>query len=357
VFNGGSTTIRGVAIIGTTGLASTTTGTCTATSPGTSPDGPGRTTYKCTFGTALAPDINGDTEVEITLTFSDGNTTEVEIGITGTFLVAGFTVAPDFPTIAPTSVTFTSTAVTGSPGYTPVGAITYSWSFGDGTTSALANPNHVYTSPGEYTVSLTVSDSNSPPVTGSVEHAILVFNNFLVVSFTNSPPSPVPGQAVSFASTVTGGNGYPPATPLTYSWNFGDGTACTGTSSSPGTCTGTAASPTHTYGPAGNYQVKVSVTDASGVGGTRVQFVLVAPFTVDFTCTKSSLTVSCTASTTNGNPPFSYSWSFGGAGSGTGLSGPNPMFTYSAPGTYSVKLTVTDNNGNMATMTHTITVP
>jgi PKD repeat protein len=33
----------------------------------------------------------------------------------------------------------------------------YSWTFGDGTTSTLANPSKVYLSPGEYTVTLTVA--------------------------------------------------------------------------------------------------------------------------------------------------------------------------------------------------------
>lgn len=36
------------------------------------------------------------------------------------------------------------------------GPLSYSWNFGDGKTSALANPTHTYTSPGTYTVTLTV---------------------------------------------------------------------------------------------------------------------------------------------------------------------------------------------------------
>jgi PKD repeat protein len=251
IFTGSTTTVTGVSVVGTTGLTSTTPGTCTVTL--TAPDGPGRTTYTCTFGTALAPDINGDTEVEITLTFSfPGVTTQVEIGIPSNSLIVGFTVAP-FAPIAGQSVSFTST-VAGSPGYTPVAPLTYFWNFGDRKFSNVANPSHAYILPGTYRVSL-------------------------------------------------------------------------------------------------------DVTDANGVFGSTSVNVVVVPFTVDFTCTKSGLTASCTASTQGGNPPFSFSWSFGGAGSGTGLSGPNPTFTYSAAGTYSITLSGTDNTGNTATVMHSITVP
>ncbi|HRF38461.1 MAG TPA: PKD domain-containing protein, partial [Saprospiraceae bacterium] len=48
-------------------------------------------------------------------------------------------------------------------------ATTYLWNFGDGTTSTLQNPSHTYATPGNYTVSLTVtntcgSDTQTRPV-------------------------------------------------------------------------------------------------------------------------------------------------------------------------------------------------
>jgi PKD repeat protein len=340
IFTGSTTTVTGVSVVGTTGLTSTTPGTCTVTL--TAPDGPGRTTYTCTFGTALAPDINGDTEVEITLTFSfPGVTTQVEIGIPSNSLIVGFTVAP-FAPIAGQSVSFTST-VAGSPGYTPVAPLTYSWDFGDGTTGTGASTSHTYGLAGTYTVRLAVTDANS--AAGTTEHIITIQSNFLAVSFNFAPPAPVPGQSVSFTSTVAGSPGYTPVAPLTYFWNFGDRKFSN------------VANPSHAYILPGTYRVSLDVTDANGVFGSTSVNVVVVPFTVDFTCTKSGLTASCTASTQGGNPPFSFSWSFGGAGSGTGLSGPNPTFTYSAAGTYSITLSGTDNTGNTATVMHSITVP
>ena len=52
-------------------------------------------------------------------------------------------------------------------------AASYSWSFGDGQTSTAQNPEHTYTNPGTYTVSLTVTDatgtlSDTKTVTGLI---------------------------------------------------------------------------------------------------------------------------------------------------------------------------------------------
>ena len=53
--------------------------------------------------------------------------------------------------------------------------ITYSWDFGDGTSSTASNPVHTYTQAGQYVARLTVSDgancSFSTPLTISVGSA------------------------------------------------------------------------------------------------------------------------------------------------------------------------------------------
>jgi PKD repeat protein len=50
---------------------------------------------------------------------------------------------------APLAVNFTSSS-TGTIG-------TYAWDFGDGSTSSAQNPSHTYSSPGRYSVKLTVT--------------------------------------------------------------------------------------------------------------------------------------------------------------------------------------------------------
>ncbi len=61
---------------------------------------------------------------------------------------------------APLTVTFSS-AGSADPEGRPV---TYRWAFGDGGTSALANPTHTYASSGRYTVRLTTSDGTNETI-------------------------------------------------------------------------------------------------------------------------------------------------------------------------------------------------
>ncbi len=258
------TTITSACALGTTGLTTTepTTGAACA-SPVNPPSGPtglcngvtanGLTTFTCTFAAALAPDLNGDTEVEITLAFSDGHSTEVEIG---------------------------------------------------------------------------------------------QYANSLIVGFTYAPPFPTPGQTVSFTSSVTGSPGYTPVAPLTYAWTFGDG------------ATSSVANPTHAYGAAGTFTATLTVTDAAGVSGTQSFTVVVAPFSVDFTCAKTNVAfqVKCTAVTTAGNPPFTYTWT-AGVTPVLNADGSVATFTYTAAGTDTINLSVTDTSGppaNTATASHSI---
>ncbi|UUX91879.1 6-bladed beta-propeller [Methanoplanus endosymbiosus] len=78
--------------------------------------------------------------------------------------VAGFTVDQTNGTL-PVTVKFTDLS-TGSP-------VSWNWSFGDGETSTLQNPEHNYTSPGNYTVSLTVTDNAGSDTETKTEYIIV----------------------------------------------------------------------------------------------------------------------------------------------------------------------------------------
>jgi len=149
----------------------------------------------------------------------------------------------------PLTVTFNST-VTGG-----VAPYTYDWQLGDGATTTAANTVHIYLTGGNFTVRLTVYDSEN----GSV------FSNVLWVNVTSAavnlsviPISPTEftassnGITATLAATVSGG-----APPYTFSWAFGDGT------------TGRGAHPVHTYASPGLYTVTVTVTDAQGHSVSR----------------------------------------------------------------------------------------
>ncbi len=99
---------------------------------------------------AHAYGVPGVYTVTLTATGMGGTDTETKVGYVTVYnpVVAGFEATPTNGT-APLSVELTSNST---------GDITiYAWDFGDGETSSLPNPIHVYESAGVYSVSLTVS--------------------------------------------------------------------------------------------------------------------------------------------------------------------------------------------------------
>src|SRR5438132_6662823 len=81
----------------------------------------------------------------------------------------------------------------------------------------------------------------------------------LSTSFSYSPSTPQPRQAVNFAASTTGG-----APPYGYSWSFGDGSSGTGSSA------------THSYSTAGPFGVTLTVNDSRGTTSTSTHQVTVS---------------------------------------------------------------------------------
>jgi PKD repeat protein len=135
--------------------------------------------------------------------------------------------------------------------------------------------------------------------------------------------------------------------------------------------------------PAGTYQI--SAGQAGPPPGSRLAQLWIGPicdvpsskhsvissttYYVQESSTTRSLTVSISANLTSGQAPLSvsfsgsvtggtgsyteYAWDFGDGSTGSGSS---ISHTYSAPGTYTTKLTVTDSSGSQASTVTTITV-
>ena len=217
---------------------------------------------------------------------------------------------------APLSVIFTD-QTTGSP-------TTWSWDFGDGGTSTLQNPSHIYTSPGTYTVKLTATNSCGPnTMTRSSYISVCALP---VTNFTGSPTSGPAPLTVNFSDQTTG-------SPTAWSWDFGDG----GTS--------TLQNPSHTYTAAGTYTVKLTATNSCGsVIGTRSGYISVcalpiANFTTDKTSGPAPLAVTFTNTSTGAT---SYIWDFADGGTSTLQ---NPSHTYNTAGIYTVTLTAMNSCG------------
>jgi PKD repeat protein len=108
----------------------------------------------------------------VSLTVGDGAGTDVETKTSYVVvsdpppLTAGFSATP-LSGVAPLSVQFTDQ----SSGPSPV--TSWSWDFGDGSSSVAQNPSHLFTSPGSYTVSLTVGDGAGTDVETKTSYVVV----------------------------------------------------------------------------------------------------------------------------------------------------------------------------------------
>lgn len=96
------------------------------------------------------------------------------------------------------------------------GAVSYLWDFGDGTTSTLANPTHVYTTEGIYDVSLTATSSYGC-VTSITKEEYIYVNNLIIANTILKNPTCFGKSNGYIDIAVTGGT-----PPYTYHWSTGD---------------------------------------------------------------------------------------------------------------------------------------
>jgi PKD repeat protein len=153
----------------------------------------------------------------------------------------------------PLAVNFTSTVAGGD------GAYTYLWNFGDGTTGNTANPAKTYTTGGNFSVTLTVTDGASHVIISNTIN--MTTWSPMTVASSATPTVIIVGQSITFTALAQGGDGV-----YTYTWTFGDAT------------TGTGATINHMYavGPSPNftYTAHVTVTDTSGHSVTGANIVV-----------------------------------------------------------------------------------
>ncbi len=131
--------------------------------------------------------------------------------------------------------------------------LTYVWDFGDLTSGTGITPTHVYSAAGTFHVTLTVSDGRGGTASATVDAMIAA------APPVNHPPTAgatIPSTGlVNLPLIFTGFGSDPDGDLLTFSWNFGDGSATTPT-----------AAAIHTYATAGTFTVTLTVND--GHGGT-----------------------------------------------------------------------------------------
>lgn len=176
------------------------------------------------------------------------------------------------------------------------------------------------------------------------------------------PPVAVPGGPYSSESTVSfdGSASTDPGshTPLSFLWNFGDGT------------TGTGAKPAHTYTANGTYTVTLTVTNSLGrnsAPATTTAVVANVPPTVQVgpdhaAVTGSPFRLAFTFSDpepADGPWEYSIAWGDGSTSPGTANTPSSPVeatHVYASPGSFALRVTVTDRDGGRGEATATVRV-
>ncbi|HTI11098.1 MAG TPA: PKD domain-containing protein [Puia sp.] len=200
----------------------------------------------------------------ITLTVQDGAQTSTASQVITVYKkpAVDFSVSPTEGCL-PLPVNFSSQSTAGD------GTLTnYFWDFADGATqqgAGMGQVTHTYTFAQSASVSLTVT--NSYGCYNTRQKQAVVISPAVKAGFTADKVTLCQTtDAVQFTNTSTGG------APLTYNWDFGDGTNSTDKA------------PSHIFSNKGVYTIKLSVTGAGGCTdiSTGTGLIHVADFSTDF---------------------------------------------------------------------------
>jgi PKD repeat protein len=203
------------------------------------------------------------------------------------------------------------------------------WNFGDGTTSALQSPTHIYMAAGTYTVTLSVTDTIGCTNSVSKNLSILAIPS---ASFYYTFPACVQ-STISFTdlSQTNGGGAI-----VSWQWNFGDPASGTNNTSS-------LQNPVHIFTIPGTYQVSLTVSNITGCYSIITMNIDVHQKpTAQFSFTTPALNQPVyftDLSLPGAGSLVTWNWDFGD-GNSSFLQ--NPVHTYTLPGTYTVGLNVTN---------------
>ena len=230
---------------------------------------------------------------------------------------------------APLTVTFTDRS-TGDP-------TAWNWDFGDGTDSTDQNPVHTYTSAGTYTVTLTVSNADGAV---SKDGTITVLQTpelvLPVADFgTNAIQGPAPLE-VQFTDLSQNA--------VSWSWDFDNN----------GQPDSTDQSPVYVYEVPGDYTVNLTVSNENGMASKTFEIKVleaeadtvlpIADFSANVTSGYAPLAVLFTDLSQNA---AETGWDFDNDGV-VDVSSSTIGYVYTSPGTYTVNLFATNENGTVS---------
>jgi len=222
--------------------------------------------------------------------------------------------------------------------------IIWHWEFGDGDTSNIQNPMHIYNLPGTYDVELSVT--NNLGCINNVMHTVWVndqpVSNFSFINWCLNDSTFFTDESYSNTSIVT-----------SWTWDFDDPAS--------GNNTSTLQNPAHLFTGIGSFDVKLLITDLNGCTDSIVKnvqiFDLPNPlYSYQKVCDPHG-TISFYDESTpggNGSPIGEWYWEIDNTYYSTSQ---NPTYTYTITDTcYHVTLTVTDFNQCSSSFVDTICI-
>ncbi len=225
--------------------------------------------YQCSFPGTCSSACSSQTSAVIYQTCSNGCTNGV-CNANDSLPVAAASASPTSGT-EPLTVSFLGSATGGD------APLSYNWNFGDSSFASGQNVQHTYLTAGLYNAVLTVTDADGDVASDSVVVTVNEPDLFPSASASASPASGTVPLTVSFTGSASGGNA-----PLTYLWNFGDGT------------TSTAQNPQHTYSTNGTFVASFQVTDADGDAASSNVAITASNPPFDFSVSASPTTATVT---------------------------------------------------------------
>jgi PKD repeat protein len=238
----------------------------------------------------------------------------------------------------------------------PAGAaLTYEWTFGDGSTGSGVTVAHSYVDDASYTAVLTVT--NSSGLSDRDARIIEVANAAPVVDAGPDAAHPV-GQEFALEASFTDA-GIDDGRWI-FSVDWGNGTSQTGNAKRQGAISGIR----HIYEERGDYLIRITVQDKDGGIGWDEMTLTVqqdeapvamanGPFAAD---EGDWITMSSEGSAGGSGELFRYHWDFGDGTSSSGSSRAEVSKRYDDDGLYEVVLTVTNSFGVSAVTTTTAVI-